>query len=585
MKTRNRGGLCRFGFALLVLLFAAAAVAPAMVVAAPADFKEALPANTLLYAGMADYPGFVEKFKATPYHDLFSEPEILSFIDHIVARAGQGMAELQEAYDRIGVTPADLDQMLAGQVGLALGELSVADKKVDLLAFADVTGRRENAQMVVDKLLAALQEQFDNETIVQTEDTFRGHTIHRIAPPDQEGDAALHYMLSDELLLVAIGGRTMMEKMLVMQGDSSLPSLAASETFRRVMGPLGVQADTLFYANLAELMEQIPASAPSAPGPMGMPQPDARQILDVVGLLDVQAAAVTSAMLDDGVQSRGMVLLPAPRRGLLKAFVPDAVDLTPPPYVTKDASTFAVGYCNVQVLFQEILNAFQTLAPQMHQMLQMQLNNPQMPVNIQQDIIGTLGSRWIVYQPAEAITANPPRMNNRATIVELKNPDALKRAVQTLMAMAGPNITTAQHEGQTIYQAPAQPAMSPDMPGTRQTFTFADNSLVIATNLALAKKIISDSRSGNSGFLNNPDYRRISDHALDGAQMLAYRDTRRSAKGQWEMAANMLAMTSGLTLPSWETIQKYQSVSLTTGKWNSEGFLFQGWQTYPDIAN
>lgn len=581
---RNRR-IRRLAVALWVAV-AATVLASGVASAAPKAFDTLLPADTSLFVSLADYPKTAEKFRSSPYHEMVNEPEITAFVDQIVGLIADEAAELKEAYEQVGITPSDIQELLAGEVCLALGELDIANKSLEVLLAVDVSGRRQKAQEMLDKLLDAFEADMEATAVARTEESFQGKTIVRLSAQDQGDDEAVFYMLDDEVLAAAAGGRTMLEKFIASQTGSSVPSLAKAADYQRAKGRLGQNEDMTFYANIAGLLAQIPSTPAAQPGMPSMPGP--KQWLDALGLMDVRSAAMTYTMVDNGSRSQGLVLVPAPRRGILKAFEPSSVDLDPPAFVAGDASMYSGVYFSASTLWREVMTALQTLSPQMHQMVQMQLASAQMGVNLENDVIFALGERWYVYQPAEAVTANPPVMMNRAFAVELAKPAAFKGAMQTMVAQLsqtpwGASMSTLEYEGATLYQFPPI-SPNPEMPGMEPTLALSEDMLIFAFNSALAKSIVSDSQRSSSPLLNNEDYRRASAEVLPAPHMVGFADARGSAKAQWDQMKTALSMQFGLALPGWEVLKKYQTISLTTAKWTEDGLLMKAWQPFPDTT-
>ena len=256
------------------------------------------------------------------------------------------------------------------------------------------------------------------------------------------------------------------------------------------------------------------------------------------------------------------------------------MDLEPPAFVTADATQFSVFYFDPAVLWRELLAAVQRLNPMLHQMLLMQVRNPEAGFDIQADIIEALGSRWVTYQPAEGITGDPPLLNLAFT-VDLRKPEALESAFQTILAQAGAGgPTTVEHEGRTIYRFP-QTITEPGAPGMEPCVAFVDGHLLVAMNLALAKSVISAGFEGSGPFAQSEKFRSLRPHVLRDAQMLAYSMANFSSQHQWDSARTSLQMTTGLTLPGWDVVSRYQSATLAAARWVDDGLLVETWQAHP----
>jgi len=335
------------------------------------------------------------------------------------------------------------------------------------------------------------------------------------------------------------------------------------------------------YANLSALMEQLPAGPPPQPGQM--PQPNAREMLSALGLFQLKAAVMGVRILEDGVRSEGLLMAPAPRQGILKAFGATSADLTPPAFVGENAAMYSAGSLDAPAIWTELLNAVQRLNPMLHQMLLMQLNNPQVGINFRTDVIDALGNRWFTYEPGDAGAANRPRLLNRVVVIDLKNASAMEGAFLKFMAMQGRGQPEKeQYEGHTIYTLPqAQATPAPGTPQIERVVAFMDDRMIVATNLALTKDLIRDAGRRRSPLLGNRDYAEALKRVLADPDIITYTDERKAAQFQWNQAAQAAAMTMGLQLPSWESISKYSSVSVQTWKWTADGLRMKTWKPFP----
>lgn len=556
------------------------------VVAAPKEFDRTIPEKAVLYAGFKDFPQFLARFQQTPYQKLLEEEQVQDFFDQIVMLIENEAPKLAQ----LDLKADELKELLAGEVAIVVGELDVEQvAPVQALLVADITGKRELAQQMVNKWLATFAEELDEAGVMTQEEQFEGRTIVRMAPEDF-GEQAVYYMIEDELLALNVGGRTLLEKFIVMQARGGLPAMADNENYGAAVARMGDDNDFVLFANFQALMDalvpedQTPAGEPGAAVDAG---PNVDAILKALGIRDVKALGLGVKLAEDGIRGRGILLTPAPRKGILKAFVPEDMDVTPPPFVDDDAAAYYAFHFSVPVLYEEIMNMLMTTAPPVHMMIQMQLQamNTEAGVNVGNDIIKALGTRWHIYMPAEVVTANEPKMLNVVISLELADRDAIAGAFDKLLAFGEEGVAPIEFMGQSIYQLPADDFVEPDAPyGMELCFVFLENSVLVATNLDLAKTVIKNRVRDRSTLLETPRLQALLAHVMEDPDALTFEDTSLTGRLQVENPDPEFEEL-GLRLPDFDALRKYLGLSVSVMKWTDEGLLLETWAQYPRLED
>lgn len=554
--------------------------------AAAQSFERQLPEDVILSLSLKDYPDFMARFKETPHYDLLLEPEIEGFFSGMLEMTP--VEDPDELISKVKSIAGRVDAMLSGEVAMALGELLLspyADPEVQFILLADVTEHRDRAERLIEELLDMVRTDMPEAEITRSEESFRGTAIVQISVEGDEEE--LYYALDDETLAVCVGGRSLLEKHIVLRQGGDVPSLADAPLYRQLQAFFGPNEDGLIFLNIAALIDMLPAAGEAPPGQFGPPV-GPRDILDMTGLTDIEAFGISARLMEDGTRNQALLLVPAPRRGLLRAFVPQEADPTPVPFVDEKVALYSGLYFDIPTFWQEIMNLVGQVNPMAYQMLQFQLNNPQLGIDIENDLINAMGGRWVVYMPGEIVTPNPPPMLNLAMTVELVKPEAFERALQQILAGAAQGAeepAQIEYMGRTIYQFPIPPFVAADSAvGVEPHLVVLDDKLVLAMNLSLAKRIIQDSQRGQSPLLANEEFARARRHVIEDPHGLTYVDNRLINKWRWEQMGPAMEQ-GGQELPDWQVVQKYQTVSIMAMKWITDGLWIESWEPFPEVTD
>ena len=591
---------------LLTVLFAAAVLmlqAPAKAEVKP--FEQVVPEDILNFVSIPDYRASAERLKKTPYNAMLSDPELRQLVDEIADSAAEGLSQFKEA---TGVALSDVEKLLSGEIAMAMMPPDAFGEQGKMLILADVSADPAEAERI---LAQALQRAVEGGTIQLAEEQIRGHNIRVVSldvvaglegkdledldpelremleemgdePAGGAGAQTVLISLEDGILAVQAGGdRALLERHLLLRDGGDVPALSGNQRYRDLKARLGTQGDYFNFQNLDAMWETMRGAGQDA----GMFMPfDPMQLIEAMGIFGIQATVSQASIEEDGIEAQSFTLIPAPRNGILKAFVPQgAASVKPPAFVGEDAAVYLGAYCDVPVLWEEIKIAIGAVAPSMRDMLQMRMENPQAPFHPERDLINTLGSHWFVYVPQEVVNPNPPGELNILIAAELKDAATLETTLGTLWTMVPPDAgaTTAPFMGKTIYETGPLP-MGPFGAGVSLNFAFVvvDGRLIIATSPAMAKLAVREGKREDSPLLGKPEFRGLLPHMISKPEWFAYFDARHIGKWAWQLA-EMVAMRKGIALPAFDVLEKYLYVGVSTTKWNQDGVDSRFWMPYP----
>lgn len=290
----------------------------------------------------------------------------------------------------------------------------------------------------------------------------------------------------------------------------------------------------------------------------------------------------------EGVRSQGFVLIPGPRKGIIRAFEPPAdASVIPPAFVDQQASLYGGTYFNLPVLWSEIKKVIRQFSPQMYQNIQNQLNAPQIPFHPERDLINTFGDRWYLYLPSKVVSESTPREIHGVLAADVRESETLQATINKLLAMYDMGVQKNQknYKGTSINQLPpipmGQASSAAKIEPIQICYFFRNGYMVISTSLELAKNAIDDFAGGVSPLVDQPRYEAVSSGLLESPSTLLYADQQKIGRLVWKLVRKVFA-NSNMTLPSYQTLSQYLYVCGTSARWTQDGIETRGWQPYPE---
>jgi len=596
--------------ALCVALFLSASI----VFAQAKPFEELVPEDCTHFLCVKNYRASMNKLKATPYDALLKEPEVKALIDQAVDAMSEGLAEMKTA---VGYEPADIEKLLSGEIALAMiqqvqpGQMQGGE--IWGLLLADLGPHAQKAATMLDTTLKRATE---DENVTVTKEEFRGHTIQRLSfakkmttamseeeinkldpelqklvreaqarEKQEKGEAgeSVYVSLEGSILAVAFGkDRSLLERHFVLRDGGDIKPLKRNEAYGAVMAQLGAQNDYTSFQSFERLWKAFKESSAG-----GMTPFDAPRLVEEMGVFDLKAQGGALRIGQNGLSSQAFVLVPAPRKGVLKALVPtERVKVAPPAFVGRDAALYMGVYFDVPVFWAEMKEAIRKVAPDQAQGLDMMLNNPESPVQPERDLINSLGSHWYVYLPEELYVPaaqGKPAEVNFVLAVELKDQPAFHNGFQQVTSMFLPpdkQMKRVPFMGVTIYETAE--FGGPEFKMSLR-FVFLHDTLLITSSEAMAKQCVQLSKKGRSALLSKPEFASTLRQLPRGYEGILYADQRHI--GEWAYKLVGWALVRGnvadVKLPRWETLSKYLYVSTSVMKWNEQGLKTTSWQPYP----
>ncbi|NLW50044.1 MAG: hypothetical protein GXY85_04265 [Candidatus Brocadiaceae bacterium] len=566
MKTSRRS---RRALAWSVALAAVLAVA---CVRAAEPFENLMPEGVIVCVAARDVPGSVESVKASPQWELWSEPGMEFFLGDVTEAIEDMRTEL---LGDLGVSPEELLAMLGGQV--CVGVYPRGDGDAHFLLLADVSGSPETAARLVRELVR--RERVSGEYDV-TEEEFRGHTIHHVQPvedetaeeeepewwePEPRREYPGYLALSDNVLAKASSpDRSLLERHLVLRaGETAVPSVGRSDDYRRLQPHVGADADVVAFVDIRTAAGLEDGEGASVPPALGLG-------------FDVDA---------DGSEAvQGLLLMPRPRTGYVRAFIPEGGSVQVPAFADADGALIAALHFSMPVLWEEIVATMQRDAPEAYMNMQQGLQG--LPFNLENDIINALGDRVFFYMASADAWEERSILMPMALVARLRDAAAFGTAWKQILAMVPPmfRVETVEFMGVEIQQFGMAMA-EPGMPMPRPCVAVTADKVVLASGLQVVRDIIRNDARSAGAVSETEDFRRLAGLTMEDPDAVVYANGQamgRLVKGQVERQKQMMRDmgfdAEDDEMPDempWDLLDKYYTSSMLTARWTDDGLLIK----------
>ncbi len=400
-----------------------------------------LPAETLAYIRVANMPELVEKFGNTAMGRIAADQQVQPFVGDLYRSAAEAFQVIE---DRVGVPLHELLAIPQGELCLAL--VAAEEGTPQPVVFFDVGDHLFAAEQVIESAETALAAQGATRTtksVAETEiviHTMAGDRQRRFAYFVRDGVIGLS---SDEDMLAQVLG--------VWNGDE-VNSLADNRTFTAIMKrSVGFKEEPpqiTWYVDPFSLAKRVTRGNFSAQAGISL--------LSGLGLNGVKAIGGSLILATDEFDGIFHVhaMLENPRNGALKMIAFEAGEVTPEPWVPKDAASYTSLNWNVDKTYSELTRLYDTFRGEdawKNQVLQ-QLRKS-LDVDLEKDIIDQLEGRATLVQWMQ----RPARINSRSMLVafKLKNPDQARGTLDRVAAKFSERLARKTFGGATYYQTVA----------------------------------------------------------------------------------------------------------------------------------
>ena len=397
-----------------------------------------LPAETLAYIRVANVPELVEKFRNTAMGRIAADQQVQPFVGDLYRSAAEAFRVIE---DRVAVPLHELLAIPQGELCVAL--VAAEQGRPQPVAFFDVGDHLFAAEQVIESAETALAEQGATRTtrlVGNTEiviQTMPGDRRRRVAYFVREGVIGLS---SDEEMLAQVLG--------VWDGDE-VNSLADNRTFTAIMKrSVGFKEEPpqiTWYVDPISLAKRATRGNFSAQAGISLITG-----LGFDGVKAIGGSLILATDEFDGIFHTHL-MLENPRNGALKMIAFEAGEVTPEPWVPKDAASYTSLNWNVDKTYAELTRLYDTFRGEdawENQVVERVRKS--LDVDLEKEIIDALEGR------ATLVTwmQRPARINSQSRLVafKLNNPDQFRGTLDRVGAKFPERLRSKTYGGVTYYQ-------------------------------------------------------------------------------------------------------------------------------------
>ncbi len=566
-------------------------------------FDRLVPSDVTQFMTVRSYQRLKSELEESPYGGLGDEPEVQKFMGQIHNKISGDLSKFEKV---TGMKPQALENFFHGQVAFAMKQ-EVAQSggqapEVTVLLLSDLGPNTQKAKALLQgmKVKAKTDARFS-----VTEENIAGHAVDHFVVKKkdvskQKKDEKLNPELQDRLEEMAEGESVhvfssiengvfalsagkkgeMMKAYFERRDGTKTESLADMELYQNLRKR--VNSDSLYvgFQNYNSMWDNMKRRFQNMTGKVKV-----GDILDELGLTALEGQISEGRFTRDGIVGESFLRAAKPRKGIIKSLVPQQnVDVSPPDFVGSDTALYLGGHFSVNVLWAEAMRVVKKFSPGTHQMLRMQMENPQAPFNPEKGLIQALGDRWFVSIPKKVVAGEQSQFIDALIAVDLQKPDMLRGTIEKIMEMPQMQgkILVEEVEGTAMYKMPPAPVfsgMEVDAPPLHVALAIMQDRLYIGMSPQTLRGVITG--EDHKRLKSARKYQAIMRHVQKRRNSLLYMDQR--VVGRWLVDAMRGALKEeGLDLPSYRTMQKYLSISASTSRWTGKGLQMKTWMEYPE---
>jgi hypothetical protein len=447
---------------LLILLLSGLSLGGRAAVLPP---EKLLPKDTALMVTMPDSAAAWILLTNTPCGRLWQDAQLKAFKDKFVDKfTGNVISPLEQT---LGLKFSDYKGLARGQATFALLPMTQTDRPDDHFARLFLLDTKDHAAQLRTNLADIKQKwaaagkpmktlrirELDFTTFIVGADDLSWDKItakpkgtaaeNEAADKPSTNKIEITFGQSDSLLLVS-DSPAVLEKVLSRQAGGLVPALEEEPTFQTDFAARLHGAPFYAWANIKGVIDTLiktPAGATKDSGPVAAARPDS--MLTSAGLTGLTSACLSYRNVPEGLSAQIYIGAPeAARRGLLKAFVNETKDASPPVFVPADAAKYWRWRIDIPRTWTQLETMLNELNPQYGNVINFVLQSAgkdrDEKYDLKSQLLGNLGDDIIHYEKAPR--GNTPSDLSSAPSLYLigsPNPEKLAAAIKTGLSIMG----------------------------------------------------------------------------------------------------------------------------------------------------
>ena len=398
-----------------------------------------LPAETLAYIRVANVPELVEKFQNTAMGRIAADEQVQPFVSDLYRSAAEAFVVIEE---RIGVPLHELLAIPQGELCAAIVAAETGSPQI--VAFFDVGDHLFAAEQLIESAENALAQQGATRTTKSVDETeiiihaMQGDRQRRIAYFVREGTIGLS---TDEELLAQV--------LAVWNGDE-VESLAENRTFTAIMkrsvGFKDEPPQITWYADPFALAKRATRGNFQAQAVISV-----LSGLGFNGIKAVGGSLILATEEFDGI-FHSHLMLENPRNGALKMIALESGEVTPEPWVPKDAASYTSLNWDVEKTYSELTRLYDTFrGEEAWQTQVVDRVGEQLGIDLEKEVVESLEGRATIVTWMQ----RPARINSQSRLLafKLNDPDQTRGTLDQVATKFPSRFEPKTYGGSQYYLA------------------------------------------------------------------------------------------------------------------------------------
>ncbi len=541
-----------------------------------------LPENTYLHLTVKSVEDAKIQFTESPFGQMINDPALSDFrVELQKAFAGPVGHILVEVEAQLGMSVEEILRIPSGEVSISIAGVG---NHIGLVVHVDVG---ESGSQVESLLALTEQALSEVSVLAQSKEEFSDTEITLYEVQEKVPTPLLKefgWFLRDNHLVVCSSQRVMESLISNWDGNSS-DSFSNNETYSHVLNRLETEpgsADSVMYLDLIGLLTKL-----SQTGSFGGAQLYASMAisqLPILGLNQLKAIAMVTEEASGELQmvNRAMLYADQPPTDLMRTFMLEPVNPSPPSWVKEDAVLYVATNWQISEAYaavESLVDGFQgpgTLATLIDQM-----SESAPGVHIKDDLIDQLtGELHLIGGGLDSSTG----ANEMLFAIGIQDPDAFSDLLAQVSDEPGFPATIREFRGFTLYEVSEA--------GSAIGLTVANGAFLIAVGETIMEQVLRDDDDVRS-LGESDDFRRIAQHFPSEVVAVNFARPAEQYRSLYELLQNgnvtdhfpgmdeIFADIDFTTLPPFESISKYLTPAGGFTVADENGYVSEGFSLRP----
>ncbi|MEX0818131.1 MAG: DUF3352 domain-containing protein, partial [Pirellulaceae bacterium] len=391
---------------------------------------------------VANVPELIEKFRDTAMGRIAADQQVQPFVGDLYRSAAEAF---QVVEDRVGVPLHELLAIPQGELCVAL--VAATEGRPQLVALFDVGDHLFAAEQVIESAESALAAQGATRTTEMVGNTEL--VVHQMAGNRQR---RITYFIRDGVIAVSSDEAMLAQVLGVWDGDEA-ESLAENRTFTAIMKrSVGFKEEPpqiTWYVDPMSLAKRATRGNFSAQAGISLATG-----LGFDGVKAIGGSLILATDEFDGIFHTHL-MLDNPRNGALKMIAFETGEVSPEPWVPKDAAGYASLNWNVDKTYAELARLYDTFrGEEAWQNQVVEQVRKRLDVDLESEFVEALEGRATLVSWMQ----RPARINSQSTLIALKvkDPDHARQTLDRVGAKFSERFERKTYGGATYYLTKTQ---------------------------------------------------------------------------------------------------------------------------------